>query len=47
MQLVLLHQKRQKKISIWLNRGGGGEELWVNDDVLALNNAERPQERTG
>ena len=45
MQLVLLHQKRQKKISIWLNRGC--EELWGNDDVLALNNAERPQERTG
>ena len=35
---------KKKKISIWLKRGR--EESLGNDDVLTLNNAERPQVRT-
>ena len=35
----------QKKISICLN--GNSEESLGNDDVLALNNAKRPQVRNG
>ena len=35
----------KKKMSIWSNRGH--EESLGSDDVLALNNAERPQVRNG
>ena len=36
---------RPEKFSIWLNRGR--EESLGNDDVLALNHAERPQVTNG